>query len=175
MSNIRTKKGILIAAFSWIVILGSAAVTYKYVVYPILRGKPISEKGIDISNATVDAKPLSDVDWKKLVIVNDIQIDSITFGRGKSEISIQSQRTLDETVSLLQKYPEYYLVVIGNARSDGDAEIANKLVKERVEETANYLAKAGLVRNRIIQVPSRPSGNSGEAQIVNFIVGKIPN
>lgn len=174
MSGTRTKKGILLAVFAWVFVISGAAVGYKYVVAPMIRGKLVAETGIDPTNATVDTKPISESDWNKLIVAKDVSIESITFGRGKSEVSIQSQRSLDEAVSILQGSPEYYLVVIGNARSDGDVEIANKLVRERVNATVDYLTRAGLVKSRIIEVPSRPSGNSGEGQTVSFVVGKMP-
>lgn len=171
----RSKKGILIAACAWISLAVIASTAYRYVVSPMLRGKSIAETGIDTSGATVDNKPLSADDWNSLVIAKDITIDPITFGRGKSELSAQSQRTLDEAVVAMQSRAEYYLVVIGNARSDGDSELANQLVQERVRATAEYLSRAGISRNRIIEVPVRPSGNSGEAQSVSFVIGKKPN
>jgi len=174
MSGKRTKKGILIAAFAWISIAAVATVGYKYVALPLLRDKPLSETGLDLKSATIETNPVSEKDWNKIVVAKDVFFEPIAFGRGKSEISIQSQRSLDDIISTLQNYPEYYLVVIGNARSDGDSEAANKLVRERVEATVDYLVKAGLVRSKIIEVPSRPSGNSGEAQSVSFVVGKMP-
>jgi len=177
----RTKKGIVLAACSWLVIISAGSAVTRYVVMPKIRGKPVVEVLADKCDpdstncdATIDNKPINPSDWEKLVLATDVVVEPITFGRGKSEVSQQSQRTLDEAVAALQDRPSYYLVVIGNARSDGDADAANHLVRERVAATADYLANAGLARNRIITIPSRPSGNSGEAQTVSFVVGKLP-
>lgn len=175
MSQTRTKKGILLAACAWLLIAGAGAGVYRYVVAPIIRGKPISSTGIDASNATLGDKPISASDWEKLVVVKEVSVEPITFGRGKSELSNQSQRVLDEAITALNPFPNYYLVVIGAARSDGDSEIANQLVRDRVDSVVSYLEKSGLAKHRIIAVPSRPSGNSGESQAVSFVVGKLPN
>lgn len=164
----------MIAAFVWLFLIGIAATAYRYVVAPMLRGTLISETGIDTSGATVDDKPLDANEWNNLVIAKDVTIDPITFGRGKSELTAQSQRTLDEIVAAMQSHTDYYLVLVGYARSDGDIDLANQLVQERVKATADYLSKAGIVRNRIIEAPSRPSGSSGEAQTVSFVIGKKP-
>ena len=172
MSNSRPKKGILIAAFVWLLLIGIVAVAYRYAVAPMLRGTLISETGIDTSGATVDDNPLDANEWNNLVIAKDITIDPITFGRGKSELTAQSQRTLDEIVAAMQSHADYYIVLVGYARSDGDIDIANQLVQERIKATADYLSKTGIARNRIIEAPSRPSGSSGEAQTVNFVIGK---
>jgi len=174
MSNSRSKKGILIAAFVWLLLIGIGAAVYRYVVAPILRGTLISETGIDTSGATVNDKPLDANEWNNLVVAKDVTIDPITFGRGKFELTAQSQRTLDEIVTAMQSHANYYLVLIGYARSDGDLDLANQLVQERVKAAADYLSKAGIVRSRIIEAPSRPSGSSGEAQTVNFVIGKKP-
>ena len=174
MTHNRSKKGILIAAFAWLLLVGVGATVYRYVVAPILRGTLISETGIDTSGATVDDKPLDTNEWNNLVVAKDVTVEPITFGRGKSELTAQSQRTLDEIVAAMQSHADYYIVLVGYARSDGDIDLANQLVQERVKATADYLSKAGIVRNRIIEAPSRPSGSSGEAQTVSFVIGKKP-
>lgn len=171
----RTKKGIIFAALAWTVVAVGLGASYRYIFAPMIRGKPIASTGIDIAKATVNDKPITAEDWEKLVVVKDIDVEPITFGRGKSELSFQSQRKLDEAIRSLNSFPEYYLVVIGSARSDGDVDATTQLVKDRVNSVVDYLEKSGLSKNRIIAVPSAPSGNTGESQSVTFVVGKRPN
>jgi outer membrane protein OmpA-like peptidoglycan-associated protein len=103
-----------------------------------------------------------------------VEIDPIAFGRGKSTLNSQAQRDLDEVANRLQNFPNYYLIVIGNARSDGDIDVALQLAQERGAAATSYLKKAGVNETRIKSITSRPSGSSGDAQSVTFVVGQLP-
>jgi len=119
-------------------------------------------------------KALSDDEWKQLVVVGEFRIEPISFGRGKSKINDQAQRDLDQLANRLSTFPNYYLIVVGNSRSDGDIELAMKLAQERAESVTKYLIETGVNSNRIKFVAAQPSGTSSEAQTVSFVVGQLP-
>lgn len=172
MAGTTTKKSILLAAVAWFCVLGTGAVSYKYIVAPMLRGKLLPETGIKTSDASKYPNPVIESDLEKMIVVDSVKIDPITFGRGKFELSDQSKRTLDEAYSQLQQYPKYFLFVIGNAKGDNKDEITNNIVIQRVNATVEYFVSLGFDKDRIIMIPS---GSSGESQVVSFIVAKHPN
>ncbi len=119
-------------------------------------------------------KPLTEEEWSKLVVVGEFQVEPITFGRGKSAVNEQAKRDLSNLANRLAAFPHYYLVVVGNARSDGDSGLALKLAQDRSEAVTKCLETLGVESARMKFIASQPSGNSSEAQTVTFVVGQLP-
>ena len=94
--------------------------------------------------------------------------------RGTSKISIQSSRDLDELVAHLKSWAQYYLIVTGHARQEGDdAELNLELARERAEAAVAYLVSKGVTENKIKKKAELIAGG-GEAQSVSFVVGQLP-
>ncbi len=70
-------------------------------------------------------KELSDQQWQQLASVGTLSSPPLIFARSRSTLTEASQATLDELVQKLESWPAYYVKVIGNAGTIGDAE-ANK-------------------------------------------------
>ncbi|MBW1807269.1 MAG: OmpA family protein [Deltaproteobacteria bacterium] len=129
----------------------------------------------DLEQGRVDSplRALSDEEWDKLVPVGQMRIKPISFGRGTARINIQSQRDLDELADKLEVMPQYYVVVIGHARAEGDPEANKLLAQERADEAAKELSQAGVEGHRIKVKAAEPSQKGGVAQSVSFILGQI--
>jgi outer membrane protein OmpA-like peptidoglycan-associated protein len=130
----------------------------------------------DLAVARVDQplRALSEEEWAKLVPVGQMRIKPISFARGTARINIQSQRDLDSLASKLLAMPQYYLVVVGHARAEGDADANRQLSQDRANEAANRLIAQGLSSDRIKVKAAPPSNTGGQAQSVSFMVGQLP-
>lgn len=117
---------------------------------------------------------LSEAQWKALLPVGELKMPSITFGRGTAQITIQGQRDLEQVAKQLQAFPQYYLVVTGNVRADGDIEANRQLSRERAEAVTAGLAGLGVAANRVRAVTSEPSKQDSSAQSVTFVAGQAP-
>jgi len=118
-----------------------------------------------------DAKlpALSDDEWDKLIPVGKMRIKSLSFRRGTSDLNIQSRRDLEELAKKLNSMPQYYLLVIGHSRAEGDIEANMYLAENRAGVAAQYLIqRQGISRNRIHAVAAKPSGSDGSSQSVKF-------
>ena len=118
--------------------------------------------------------PLSDKDWEQLVPVGTMEIEPISFGRGKATISPTSQRSLLALAKKVEAWPEYYLLVTGHARAEGDAEANRQLAAQRAEQVVDFLARQGVGKSRMRARSAEPSAQGGAAQSVSFIVGQLP-
>jgi len=117
---------------------------------------------------------LSDEQWSRLVSVGQLRVKPISFLRGTSKISIQSSRDLDELVAHLKSWAQYYLIVTGHARQEGDdAELNLELARERAEAAVAYLVSKGVTENKI-KTKAELIAGGGEAQSVSFVVGQLP-
>ena len=117
---------------------------------------------------------LNEAQWNALVPVGELSIPPIAFGRGTAQITIQGQRDLDNAAKKLQSFPQYYLVVTGNVRAEGDVEANRQLARERAAAVTEELGRLGLAVNRVRAVASEPSKQDGSAQSVTFVVGQAP-
>lgn len=123
----------------------------------------------------VELPALTDEQWGKLIPVGQMRIQDISFKRGTAELSDFSKRDLDELATKLKSFPQYYLVVTGNARAEGDPEANLLLAENRSKVAAEYLIlRLGVSRNRIKAIAAKPSLIGGDAQSVSFQLGQIP-
>ncbi|MFH2002698.1 MAG: phosphate ABC transporter substrate-binding/OmpA family protein [Planctomycetota bacterium] len=120
------------------------------------------------------SRALSDAEWASLIPVGEMRIKPISFARGTARINIQSQRDLAELSRNLKAWPQYYLIVTGHARAEGDKEANLKLAKERAGAAADYIVSTGIDASRIRPDAALPRGGNGEAQTVSFILGQVP-
>lgn len=137
-------------------------------------------KDIDLGKETdqlrgeAELPPLSDREWEQLVAVGTMQIEPISFGRGKATISRASRRSLLALAKKVKAWPEYYLLVTGHARAEGDAEANRRLATQRAEHVVEFLVQQGIGKNRTRARTAEPSTRGGAAQSVSFTVGRIP-
>lgn len=117
---------------------------------------------------------LSEQQWSGLTPVGELRIAPILFGRGTADITLQSQRDLEDLAKRLQSFPQYYVVVTGNVRAEGDVEANRQLARERAQAAAQALSALGLHPNRVRAVAAEPSKDGSSAQSVSFVVGQVP-
>lgn len=115
---------------------------------------------------------LSPEEWKKLIAVGNVKIESITFGRGSSEINVQSARILKDLMDRLSAFPNYYLLILGNATSVGDPEANLVLAQQRSESVNVYLQSLGLSKNRCKSQSVPPTAKTTSS--VSFVVVQRP-
>jgi len=118
------------------------------------------------------AAALSDAQWEKLSPVGELGVSNIVFARGASTLREQSQRELTELAGTLASWPQYYLLVRGHARADGDPEANRGLAEDRAQAVVEFLVQQGVPSQRV-RHQSMPPGGAGESQSVSFVVGQL--
>ncbi len=113
-------------------------------------------------------KPLASEQWEQLKPVGTLSVPPLIFARGTAALTEQSQQQLDELIEKLQSWPQYYLMVRGNAGSRGDPEANRALAKQRAEAALQYLLSKGIAQQRIRAVDGELTG----AMSVTFILGQ---
>ena len=81
---------------------------------------------------------------------------------------------LDDLAKTLETWPQYYLLVRGHARKDGDPEANRMLAEARAKAAASYIESKGILGQRVRAVRSEPTGAGGESQTVSFVLGQRP-
>ena len=113
---------------------------------------------------------LTEQQWQQLREVGELPVPSLVFGKGTARLTSFSKATLDKLVTTLRNWPEYYLLVRGNASTAGNNPDANRrLAKKRAEATVKYLIEKGIHTSRLHAIGSDPSGT---ATTVSFVVGE---
>jgi len=110
--------------------------------------------------------------WTALRPVGELRIAPISFARASAELSLDSERELQEVARRLKTFPRFYLRVIGNARAEGDPEANRLLAQSRAESAANFLIGQGVSANRLRTETAPSAVTGGEAQAVSFAVGQ---
>ena len=113
---------------------------------------------------------LTENQWESLQPVGTLQVPPIAFRRGTSDIEENSRAVLDDLVAKLETWPQYYVVVRGNASLRGDLDANKKLAEQRAEAAKSYLIGRGVHVNRIRSVAVDPNGRSS----VDFVLGQTP-
>jgi ABC-type nitrate/sulfonate/bicarbonate transport system substrate-binding protein/outer membrane protein OmpA-like peptidoglycan-associated protein len=117
---------------------------------------------------------LTETQWDQLREVGELRARPISFGRGTARINVQSQRELKAMTKRLEAWPQYYLTVLGHARSDGDADANRRLAEERAAAAADFLKDAGIRPERLRTKAVPLSEKGGAAQSVSFVMGQLP-
>ena len=130
--------------------------------------------GIDqetIRDEAVELVALDDAGWSRLVPIGTLEVPELVFARGTPRLTDSSRSTLDELVGTLNDWPQYYLLIKGNASLKGDDLQANQdLAEARALAAQQYLIDSGVNRNRVRAVGGEPSGRSS----VTFVLGQPP-
>jgi outer membrane protein OmpA-like peptidoglycan-associated protein len=113
---------------------------------------------------------LSDQQWESLEPVGTLSVPALVFPRGTDKLTERSERILDELVSQLETWPQYYVILRGNASRKGDLEANKRLAEQRAKATERYLTSHGVASRRIRAVGSEPSGKTS----VSVLLGQLP-
>ena len=103
-----------------------------------------------------------------------MRLAPISFTRGSAELSLDSERELQDLARRLRTFPRFYVRVIGQARPEGDPEANRRLAQNRAEAAAQCLVSQGVSANRLRTETAPSTVTGGEAQAVSFAVGQRP-
>jgi outer membrane protein OmpA-like peptidoglycan-associated protein len=117
---------------------------------------------------------LTDEQWDQLVPVGTLAVERLVFARGTARLTRQSEHALRELASTLDSFPQYYLVINGHARREGDPEANRRIAGERAESARAMLASLGVPAARLRTVALDPQGTNGRNQTVSFVLGQLP-
>ena len=124
----------------------------------------------EIADDKITLPSLSDDEWDRLREVGELSVRDLIFARGTSRLTDTSYSVLDELVNTLNSWPQYYLLVRGNASMRGDFEANKRLAENRAEAAAEYLVQQGIDENRIHAIGGDPTGSTS----VSFVLGEAP-
>jgi outer membrane protein OmpA-like peptidoglycan-associated protein len=113
---------------------------------------------------------LSDAQWQSLVSVGTLSSPPLIFARGRATLTEASQAVLDELVSKLESWPAYYVKVMGNSGSVGDAAANRQLAIDRAQSALEYLQSKGVPPSRIRAL----AGTNTAEMSVTFVFGQLP-
>ena len=113
---------------------------------------------------------LSAAQWDTLLPVGTLSLPPLVFGRGTARLTDQSQQTLLELVEQLKSWPQYYLMIRGNASTKGNVEANRKLADERATAALEFLKIQGVDANRMQTVTGDLTGETS----VQFVFGQTP-
>lgn len=140
----------------------------------ILKGMEGGGGDDEVVHAARALPELKDDQWASLVPVGELKIKPITFARGTARINVQSKRDLEDLAHKLASWPQYYLLVRGNVRKEGDPKANLALASERARATADSLVELGVSRPRVRAEAAPGAGTGGGAQSVSFQLGQVP-
>jgi outer membrane protein OmpA-like peptidoglycan-associated protein len=115
-------------------------------------------------------KALNEAEWDRLVTVGTLSVPELVFLRGSANLSDQSKRTLDDLFQRLQAWPQYYLMIRGNASQAGDMQANIQLAEQRGQAALKYLLSLGIPSERMRVVTGEITGQTR----VTFVVGQMP-
>ncbi len=131
----------------------------------------------DFESVRTDRKllALDESQWERLVQVGTMNIKPISFARGTDRLNIQSKRDLELLARTLENFPEYYLLVSGHARTEGDSEENRLLAQKRAEAAKMHLVEQGIDADRM-KAKASASGTAldSDSQTVSFVVKQMP-
>jgi outer membrane protein OmpA-like peptidoglycan-associated protein len=130
--------------------------------YPGVQSEIIREESM--------LKELTDKQWGELVSIGTLSVPELVFSRGSSNLTERSQLILKELAERLQAWPQYYLMIRGNASNVGDVEANKELAAKRALGALQYLESAGVPKQRMRTIPGDITGETR----VTFGVGEIP-
>ena len=158
MSKTSAVRALLVATL-WLSLIGTLAVSYRYLVSPSWKEQ------------LQGAREISLAQWMTLAPA-DIRARSVTFSRGSAQLSDENRRELQNVYSALAQSPQTYVRVIGQARQADDAseaEANKNIACARAQTVADFLADLGVSRLRIA-VETELSADGASA--VRFVMGE---
>jgi len=139
-------------------------------------GQGLNTPGVGAAAETVrqtqELPTLSAEQWEKLKPVGELRIVPISFGRASANLTLDSERELQELARRLKTFPRFYVRVIGHARAEGDPEANRLLAESRAEAASSYLISQGVATQRLRTESAAATVAAGEAQAVSFVVGQ---
>lgn len=142
----------------------------------ILRDLQASQfhPGLDeetVRDDTLVLPELSAGQWERLVEVGTLQVPRLVFARGSYRLTGPSERVLDDLGQKLKTWPQYYVLIRGNASTQGDNFDANKeLAQNRAKAAERYLVEQGAIDANRVRAVAKPSGSTS----VSFLLGQPP-
>ena len=130
--------------------------------YPGVQSEAIREE--------LALKDLTEKQWLELISVGTLSVPELVFSRGSSNLTDRSQLILKELAERLQAWPQYYLMIRGNASNLGDVEANKQLAAKRAQGALQYLESAGIPKQRMRTIQGDITGETR----VTFGVGEIP-
>ena len=121
-----------------------------------------------VRNDDLEVSELTDQQWNRLVPVGELQVEELVFPRGQAILTDHSLRVLEDLVQRLKAFPQYYLVVRGNASQLGNAQKNQELAVRRAQSAAEHLVQAGIPAKRVKAMAGKPSGSMS----VTFVLGQ---
>jgi outer membrane protein OmpA-like peptidoglycan-associated protein/ABC-type nitrate/sulfonate/bicarbonate transport system substrate-binding protein len=140
----------------------------------VVEGLGPGAAGPEALKTGAELRPLTDAEWDGLAPVGRLRVPPLAFARGTARMNIQSERELNELVRQLNAWPGYYLVVMGHARSEGDAEANLRLARERAQAAADFLLSMGISAVRVRVRAAAPTAQDASAQSVSFGLYHMP-
>ena len=182
----RTAKGVLVAAVTWIIILGALAVAFKFFVYPSIRGKLQDTTGSESQykhaiNLAADSfsgycvfrseafrKQLKTAGIK-LTVVNDkadCAARAKALQKGTVQMAVFSLDSLIKTGAALKEFPATIVMVIDETKG-ADAIVARKGAVGSLEDLNSPDA-------RIVLTPDSPSEFLARIVVAHFSLPNLP-
>jgi outer membrane protein OmpA-like peptidoglycan-associated protein len=155
----RTASVRLAVAVVWIAIAVALAVAYRYFVSPQWK-------------ESIQGMPeLTAEKWDALAPTDSISAPPLPFARGASALDDDGQRVLLSLAAQLKSAPQYFVRAIGQARSDGDTAVNERLALERARTVADFLVNHGISAKKVRASLEKPADGDG-LQEVRFVIGE---
>ena len=119
----------------------------------------------------IDLPKLTDTEWNNLMPIGTLEVPNLVFLRGTYDLTERSRIILDDLVKTLNTFPQYYVIVQGNAVGVGDIAANKILALARAKAAVQYLAEKGIKPDRI-KATSENSTNGSAS--VRFVLGQAP-
>jgi|GEM_PF-273691 outer membrane protein OmpA-like peptidoglycan-associated protein len=144
--------------------------------HPRMRGSNVTGEALPGMQVAAELPALSDAEWDDLVRMGSMRIPKISFTGSSAKIgSLSGPKTIRQIVSQLTQYDQYYLLVVGHARSGGKyPEKDKQLAIDRANAVASEIVVQGISKNRVRAIGAPPSGNTGASQSVSFVLMQAP-
>lgn len=104
---------------------------------------------------------------------------NVLFGFDKSDLTSAAKNTIDDLNTILQKYPDENVLIIGHTDNIGSEKYNQKLSERRASSVANYLISKGISPDRITtkgmgetdpKVPNDTEAHRAENRRVEFVL-----
>ena len=130
--------------------------------------------GAETVRQETELPALTPGEWNTLRPVGELRLVPISFARASANLSLDSERELQDLARRLKTFPRFYVRVMGHARAEGDPEANRLLAESRADAARSYLVNQGVSAQRLRTETAPSAMAGGEAQAVSFTVGQRP-
>ena len=123
-----------------------------------------------VRNDEMELPAISAEDWEQLVEVGTLEVPRLVFARGSARLTARSRIVLDDLAEKLKSWPQYYVLIRGNASTRGNLESNSEIATKRAKQAEQQLIGQGIHPNRIRAIGVKPSGSTS----VSFLLGQPP-